>query len=197
MKTQRVNVTGFTLIELMVTIAIAAILMMVAAPSFTTFQRNAQLTSFSNTMLASMNTARGEAMKRGMYAMVMPFDGTNVSTDWSSGWVVFVDVNHNQTYDAATDITLLTQGPPPSYLAFSGTGHCYGTNPYLMFDASGYAKPKSGDLPNCTLTVTRNDVTGTDQFAQTRRIKIATTGRVKVCTPTSGTDTNCIDSSAL
>jgi type IV fimbrial biogenesis protein FimT len=197
MKNHRVKVTGFTLIELMVTLAIVVILLGVAVPSLTTFQRNAQLTSFANTMLASMNAARGEAMKRGVYAMVMPFDGTNVSTNWSSGWIVFVDVNRLQTYDAATSIRILTQGPPPSYLAFSGTGHCYGTNPYLMFDASGYAKPKSGDLRNCTLTVTRNDVSGTDQLAQTRRIIIASTGRVRVCTPTSSTDANCLASAAL
>ena len=197
MKTQRVNVTGFTLIELMVTLTIVVILLGVAVPSLTTFQRNAQLTSFSNTMLASMNAARGEAMKRGMYAMVVPFNGTSVSTNWSDGWIVFVDVNRNQTYDAATDIKILTQGPSPIYLDFSGTGHCYGANPYLMFDASGYSKPQTGDTPNCTLTVTRNDVSGTDQLAQTRRIKIASTGRVRVCTPTSSTDANCLATAAL
>lgn len=197
MKTHRVKVTGFTLIELMVTLALVAILMAVAVPSLTTFQRNAQLTSFSNTMLASMNAARGEAMKRGMYAMVMPFDGTNVSTNWSSGWIVFVDVNRLQTYDAATSIRILTQGPPPSYLAFSGSDPCYGTNPYLMFDASGYSRLKGGGFLACRLTVTRSDVSGTDQLAQTRRIIIAKTGRVRVCTPTSSTDANCLASAAL
>jgi len=196
MKTDRSSVTGFTLIELIVTLAIVIVLMAIATPSLTTFQRNAQLTTFTNTMLASMNAARGEAMKRGRYAMVVPFDGTDVSTNWSDGWIVFVDVNNTRTYDAATSITILTQGAAPSYLEFSGTGHCI-ANPYLMFDASGYSKPKSGDLANCTLTVRRNDVSGTDQLAQTRRLIIARTGRARICTPKTDPDPTCASASSL
>lgn len=188
MKTHRNSVTGFTLIELMVTLAIVVVLMAVAVPSLTTFQRNAQLTTFSNTMLASMNAARGEAMKRGRYAMVVPLDGSN----WSSGWTVFVDVDRSQTYSAAHDITILTQGPSPNYLTISGNGSVVDSaGPYLMFDASGYAKLKAGGFGACTMEVKRNDVSGTGQLAETRRLKIASTGRARICTPTSTSDANC------
>jgi type IV fimbrial biogenesis protein FimT len=194
MKNHRVKVTGFTLIELMVTLAIVVILLGVAVPSLTTFQRNAQLTSFANTMLASMNAARGEAMKRGRYAMVVPKDGSN----WSSGWIVFVDVNRSQTYDAAADITLLTQDASPSYLTITANGSASDSaDPYLMFDASGFSKSKAGSFRDCTLTVARNDVSGTDQLAQTRRIRTEKTGRVRVCTPTSSTDATCSATAAL
>ena len=84
---------GFTLIELMVTIAIAAILLTVAVPSFTTYLRNAELTSASNNLIATINTARGEAMKRNRRTMVVP---TSNGTDWTTGWVVFVDLNGNK-----------------------------------------------------------------------------------------------------
>lgn len=178
---------GFTLIELMVTVALAAILMAVAVPNFTTFQRNAQLTSFSNTMLASINAARGEAMKRGRYAMLVPADRTN----WSSGWVVFVDIDRSQAYEAASDITILTTASPPGYLTVSGNGSAAESPPYIMFDASGYSTRKSGAFGASTFEIKRNDVTSTDQLTQTRRIKIASTGRVRVCTPISSPDAQC------
>ena len=58
---QRGAGAGFTLIELMVTLAIAAVLMMVAAPSFVGFQRNSEMTSVTNSLLAAANAARAEA----------------------------------------------------------------------------------------------------------------------------------------
>lgn len=195
MKSQNTIVRGFTLIELMVSIALVAILMMVAVPSLTTFQRNAELTSFSNTILASINAARGEAMKRGRHAMVVPANGTS----WSSGWVVFVDVDRSQAYEAANDISILTREAPPSYLTLtpSSGSTAADSTPYIMFDASGYSKTKSGGFGALTLEIKRNDVSGTDQFAQTRRVKIASTGRVRVCTPLSSTDVLCKATAAL
>lgn len=187
MRNRNAMVKGFTLIELMVTLALVAILMTVAVPSLTTFQRNAQLTSFSNTLLASINAARGEAMKRGRYAMVVPADAAH----WSSGWIVFVDMDRSQAYEAANDFTVLTREAPPSYLVITGNGSVALSLPYIMFDASGYSKTKSGGFGASTFEVKRNDVSGTDQLTQTRRIKIASTGRVRVCTPTSSTDSQC------
>lgn len=194
MKERHVIARGFTLIELMVTVALVAILLAFAVPSMTTFQRNAQLTSFSNTLLAAINAARGEAMKRGRSAMVVPADGSS----WSSGWVVFVDLDRSQTYVEADDFTLLKRDTPPSYLSITATGTAAETPPYIMFDASGYAKTKTGGFPgNQSFNVKRDDATGTDEFAQTRRIKIASTGRVRVCTPKSASDVQCNASSGL
>lgn len=195
MKTRAAIARGFTLIELMVTMALLAILMAVAVPSLTTFQRNAQLTSFSNTMLAAINAARGEAMKRGRYAMMVPAgDGTS----WTSGWVVFVDVANTGVYTSTGNITILTRDAPPSYLTVTGYGTPASSPPYILFDASGYSKTKAGGFGASTFEIKRNDVSGTEQLVQTRRVKIASTGRVRVCTPTSNTDTRCsVTTSAL
>lgn len=177
---------GFTLIELMVTLAIAAILLMVAIPSMTTYKRNAELTSATNTLLAALNGARGEAMKRGMYAMVVP---TNNGTNWNAGWVVFVDKNRTQAYNASADQTVLSQGPLPSYFNVTGNGTANASAPYIMFDASGYSKTKSGGFGALTLTLTRTDLSGTQLADQTRRIVVASTGRTRTCRPS--TDTTC------
>lgn len=188
MKNQSSIPQGFTLIELMVSIALIAVLMMVAAPSLTTFQRNAELTSISNSLLASINAARGEAMKRGQYAMVVPA----VGNDWGSGWVVFVDIDRSSDFDAADDVSILSREALPSYLEIpTPTGTANESPPYLMFDASGYSKNKAGGFGAVTFEIRRNDVSGAEQLRQTRRVKIASTGRVRVCTPASSTDTLC------
>lgn len=194
MKNQCTSAKGFTLIELLVTVALIAILMAVAVPSLTTFARNAELTSFSNTMLATMNAARGEAMKRGRYAMVVPADGTN----WSSGWIVFVDVNRTQAFESASDFSILTREAPPSYLTITPTlGTAADLQPYIMFDAAGYSKTKAGAFGATTLEIRRNDVSGADQLEQTRRLKIASTGRVRICTPKTSSDSLCLATSDL
>ncbi|MBG6075502.1 GspH/FimT family pseudopilin [Polaromonas sp. CG_9.11] len=178
---------GFTLIELMVTLAIGVILTMVAIPSMTTYKRNAELTSATNTLLSAINAARGEAMKRGMNAMVLPVDGTN----WSSGWVVFVDTDRSQTYSNNIDSTILAQGSPASYITVTGNQTAGLASPYVLFDSSGYSKTKAGGFGALTLSLARNDVTGSLVYEQTRRIKIANTGRVRTCKQVNSGDTTC------
>lgn len=181
---------GFTLIELMVTLAIASILMLIAVPSLTTYRRNAELTSATNTLLAAINAARGEAMKRGTNAMVVP---TNNGTNWNAGWVVFAlgATNTTQAYNAATDKTVHLQSAVPTYINVVGNQSAAANPPYMMFDASGYSKTKAGGFGALTLTLTRTDVSGTSALNETRRIVIASTGRARTCKPTSASDANC------
>jgi type IV fimbrial biogenesis protein FimT len=181
---------GFTLIELMVTLAIGSILMLVAVPSLTTYRRNAELTSATNTLLAAINAARSEAMKRGTSAMVVP---TNNGTNWNSGWVVFSlgATNTTQAYNSAIDKTVHVQSALPTYINVVGNQSAAASPPYMMFDASGYSKLKSGGFGALTLTLTRTDVNASSTPNETRRIVIASTGRARTCKPTSASDANC------
>jgi len=176
--------TGFTLIELLVTIAIAAILLVLATPSFVSYQRSSELTSAANSFVAGINAARGEAMKRGMNAMVVPATGT----DWSSGWTIFVDLDRSGGLNSG-DITVVQQPALQSYFSATGQGTASETPAYIMFDASGYAKTKTSGFGALTMTIARNDLSGTTRTDQTRRIVIAKSGRARACKP--ATDTTC------
>ena len=180
--------TGFTLIELMVTLALAAVLLTIAVPSFVAYQRNSELTSVANNFIAALNAARTEAMKRNLNAMVIP---SNKDTDWSKGWIVFVDVDRNNTFDSGTDIVIFQQDAPLPYISVSGVGTAADSPlSYVMYDASGFSKTNTGGFGASTVQISRNDASATD-FAQIRRVKISSVGRVRVCTPKSATDTAC------
>ena len=187
MSTSRSQLRGFTLIELMVTLSIAAVLGMIAVPSLVTYQRNAALTSATNTLFASINAARGEAMKRSMNVTVVPADGA----DWNSGWTVFVDSNRNQIYNAGSDILIQSQVALAAYLNVQGNGSATGSAPYILYDASGYSKLANGSPSALSLTLTRTDLAATPPPDQTRRIMIAVTGRPRTCKPITATDVNC------
>lgn len=81
---------GFTAIELMVTVAVAAILLGVAVPSFKNIMLSTTLTSYANSMLAGAVHARGEAIKRNaVVTMCVSTDGANCGTGgWEQGWIV-------------------------------------------------------------------------------------------------------------
>lgn len=180
---------GFTLIELIVAIAIAAILMMVAAPSFVSFQRNSELTSITNSLLAASNAARAEAMKTGLNAFVVP---TGNGDNWATGWMVFVDRDRDNSYSATNDSTVMIQGAVPSYITITGTGNAaISPASYIMFDSSGYAKSygTTPGVPNLTLSIVRNDVSSAQANAETRRVIVARTGRTRSCRPS--TDSAC------
>jgi type IV fimbrial biogenesis protein FimT len=126
-------------------------------------------------------------MKRGMKAMVLPAN----RSQWNSGWVVFVDKDGDQVYSEANDITILTQAPLDSYFAISGSGSASGTAPYILYDGSGYSRLKNGGFGALTLSLRRNDLSGSALYEQTRRLVIAKTGRVRTCKPASATDATC------
>jgi type IV fimbrial biogenesis protein FimT len=85
----------------------------------------------------------------------------------------------------------LTQAKVPSGISITGNRTAAETPAYIMFDASGYSKTKAGAFGALTISFVRTDLAAADQYRQTRKIKIASTGRVRMCTPESDTDDNC------
>jgi type IV fimbrial biogenesis protein FimT len=86
--------SGFTLIELMVTIAIAVILITSAVPGFQSFIQNNRLSTTTHQLVTSLNLARSEAVKRGKQVTVCKSDNSSTCTNangWDQGWIVFVD----------------------------------------------------------------------------------------------------------
>ncbi len=83
---------GLTLIELLTTMSIVAILAVVAIPSFKTMTGQNRMVQSLNDLVADLQYARSEAIKRGRDVIVCPanrhFNNCRNSSDWSNGWIV-------------------------------------------------------------------------------------------------------------
>lgn len=83
------------MIELLVALAIGAVLLMVGAPSFSTFMNNSRLSAVSSQLLNELNLARSEAIKRNARILVCTRNsaGTDcgAGTNWAGGWLVCYD----------------------------------------------------------------------------------------------------------
>lgn len=101
---------GFTLVELMITIVVLAVLLSLGIPNFRDFLRNSRMTSAANDLLADIHTARTEAIKRRVAVAVCasddPLAGSPACVAPAAtsfrGWIVFVD-DANPNAVAATD----------------------------------------------------------------------------------------------
>jgi type IV fimbrial biogenesis protein FimT len=108
---------GFTLVELMIVMAIAAILMAVAAPGMRAYISNSSANSLSSTLLIDIMYARNHAISNEVVVKMIPFGNDPSANDdadsaaslfepnadgvnWGLGWVIFVDTDNDDIQDA-------------------------------------------------------------------------------------------------
>ena len=105
---------GFTLIELVTTMSVVAILAGVAAPSFAGLLERQRASAAMNSLMTHMALARMSAITRNRRAVLCPStDGHHceTSTDWSAGWMLFADNDGNRKPDANEDIIRVVAEP--------------------------------------------------------------------------------------
>jgi type IV fimbrial biogenesis protein FimT len=164
--------SGATLLELMVVLALSAILLTMGIPSFTSLLQANHLTSAANALVSSLHLTRGEAIKRNARVAMCP-SLTGISCadggGWHQGWVVFHDANNNAALDA-TEAVIQTQ--PAMRAGFRLTGN-EPVSRYISYSPTGSARLISGAWQFGTLTVC--NVSASSDTA--RQIIISSTGR--------------------
>ena len=97
------NAHGFTLVELLITILVAALLMALAIPAFHSFVENNRIAASTNQLVSALAVARSEAIHRRVnVTLCSSTDLANCanSASWETGWIAFTDRNGNGLVDA-------------------------------------------------------------------------------------------------
>jgi type IV fimbrial biogenesis protein FimT len=119
--------SGFTTIELLVTMAIAGVLAAVAAPSFTPLIERWRVRQAAEDLRSTLHYARSEAIKRSGRVVIQKIaNNTNgcttarSSSDWDCGWIVCEDTNNNGTCNTTEPVLQRVDAPSKVQIARTG-----------------------------------------------------------------------------
>lgn len=121
---------GFSLIELIFTLAILFITLGLSAPSFANMIDRHQMSQQTDELLASLRFARAQAVNQNLDVYIcraISSEQCSISTrrwdDWSDGWLIFADMNNNRTFDSADALLRQHYDPKrPFFLTINQSG---------------------------------------------------------------------------
>jgi type IV fimbrial biogenesis protein FimT len=172
---------GFTLIELVIALALAGVLAAIAIPGYRDWIAGYELAIHAQQLAASMALARTEALKRAArVSLCRSADGRQcvAGGGWAAGWIVFLDRNRDGRVDAGEPVLRIEPPAAPGVRVAANRS----VEDYVSFTASGHARLLNGGLQMGTFTVCRAGMPAT-------RVVLANSGRVR----TERTREPCVD----
>jgi len=145
---------GFTLVELLVVLAVGSILLAIAIPSYAFLVNTSRLAAVTNDLVTALQLARSEAIKRGTRVTVCKISDAmaaapacSTTANWQDGWLVFVDDGVRGVIDGG-DTLLWVRGPMANGTISTDSNY----SRFVSYRASGVSQG-SGGLRNGTLRI--------------------------------------------
>ncbi|MBF0185037.1 MAG: GspH/FimT family pseudopilin [Magnetococcales bacterium] len=136
---------GYTLTEMLVALAILAVLVALALPSLTTLVQENRLTTYSNLLTGALQLARSEAVKRGSsITLCSSNNGLTCGGSWQDGWIILVGATPLQNYPSLEGRVTLR------YALSSGNN-----SDRIQFNARGFSPAHAGTWTFCDSRGTR------------------------------------------
>jgi type IV fimbrial biogenesis protein FimT len=163
---------GVTLVELVIVLAIAALLMAVAVPFYGDWIADYQVLNHAQALAGTMNLARTEAIKRGSRVNLCKSRDLRQCAsggDWDAGYVVYVDTDRDGAVDAG-DTALRVQEPAIAGVTIRGNRP---VADYVSYTSLGSARMLNGALQMGTFTVCKSGRRAVD-------VVLANSGRARI-----------------
>lgn len=142
--------TGFTIVEMMIALLVLSVLLVIAAPSLSSFIKNNRMLSHTYAMRAALDGARSEALaQRSFVTLCRSNDGATCSGEWKDGYIAFVDSNGDGVVDNPSDpagdqvFIAKVVDVDTIDIAYSNAQN------RVRFDSQGYARGFSGTFTIC------------------------------------------------
>lgn len=161
---------GFTLVELVITIAIAGAVLTIGIPYFQETIRQNRLTAYTNQFVGALNLARSEAIKRGRRVVLCPStDGAACAAtgDYEQGWMVFADTDADNTVDVGEIIIRVFEKMPEGMTLQGSSAQIQSA---VFYTPDGVSSVTAGNTDRWTVC----------NHGKAREITISTIGRITV-----------------
>ena len=178
---QSKKLQGFTFVELIVALAVAAILMGTAVPSFTSLMNSNRLATQANDLLGAIMIARSEAIRLNRRVILCSSDDgatCSVASGRWNGWLVFADNNRNDTPDSGE--VLRTGTISPTSVVVQGSQRISDQGNRIRMGADGLVRAATGSsavLLQARLSVC---IASTALQQNTREIRIGAGGQAQI-----------------
>jgi type IV fimbrial biogenesis protein FimT len=172
--------TGFTLVELLVTLAVLITTLAIGVPMYSNMVAHNRTIALTNAFSTGVNLAKSEAIGRGSSVFLCAngaCDGDDSDADWNNGWFVFEDAGATADQYDASDVLL------KNWPAVEKDMRVYSTATSLTFDYAGALE--AGEVEFVMSEADSTDKIQTT-LAYVRCININASGRIKQEKPTSG-----------